>query len=345
MDLRADLFAPGGALSEIGAIKTPVHLNAQLCLHWIGTSAVCMLDMRFAWRLLMACQAMGADLFKMDRMSTLQGLRLSPWQIFEGEEALQSKFKVLNTSPLGGAIIHRNTAAMQLMLTAVAQSHCVGKADAHVARLDTPSGAVRVDAWRLCGYLGIQAPLHLLNQCFGVAGNESDHQHRVGQALSDLLIHRDRAVRLDKGELREVARQFILAGAMPQMHVLRDGGVDPSWTTGVMCQFKTLDDLAGLDRLIAGKVPSNPMLASTPAPLHIAAQNDNVGALIKLIEAGADIQVKDGSGRSLVQAVRDDGRQELMDVLRSWEVRRCALDALTEVTPWQAVSAKFNRHP
>lgn len=327
------LFQVDGIHARADLLRSPAEMTPQMALHWIASSTMTSMSHDLSTQVAEFCARFGASPLKTATSAAIRkgGVALAAVRTDElvaRDDACD--FDIVRLSPLGAAILARNTQAITV-LGSLIEDDDNADPDAEVAALRILDKSTSFDVWSLCGRLGILMPLEVLERAYRIHEFDPRQERRLGRALEALLLPRATQIANNlherkPGALEAVVRGFLIKGATPSPTSLLECGLDPAWMLGLMCTEGSAVHLKGLKRLVAGGYCPDPVQLGVKAPLHIAVEHDNAQAVIALLDAGADPKVMDDHGRTLEEAVHQDGRSNILDIIRVWTARRLALD-------------------
>lgn len=324
-DLRPDLFGDGERLCRVDMLRAPTETTPQMGLHWIAVSSVCSLNPDFALKFSSTCIELGADLLLKDVLTDIKksGASISA-------NTLESK--VIKINPLCSAILNRNTQAQVLFSGLLSEACSKGRIDPDTVgvHLQWRGKNYPLSAWSFCAHLHEKLPFELLQTGFRVDPESPQHVLRLSLALEHLLLSiaepcdTERLFNKSSGTIGGL----LVMGAVPDPARVRDLGVDPTSLLSLLCADRSIASLKSLRQLIDAKYPLDPLPKTHQKPLHVAASSNNGAALMALLNAGANPRIQDGRGLTLEEALHQDGRSEMIDMLRTWTARKFALDAM-----------------
>lgn len=295
-----------------------------MVLHWVTLSSAAFIALDLAAKLTHESIASGADPLHLDEIEKIREAQLDPATAQMLRPLPLTRIQAI--APLGSALLQRNTQAIVVLADALARKNA---ADASAPLLlgERDGLIVSLDAWKLCGHIGIEMPLRPLVDGFGPGSNFCAARH-LGAALEyALAIRREDIYQVQSKDTRHLARTFLHFGAEPSQEALRSADIDPAWLVGIASDAENLPSTSGLKTLIRLKFPLDPTDPHVQAPLHIAVATNNPAAMLELLDAGADVTAFDQQGRTVVEALHQSQSDEMVELLRVWMARKYALDA------------------
>lgn len=325
-ELRPELFAVGMPLSRVEQMPVPVSLSPQMVLHWLALSSAFALDTPAARLLIQECIGLGGDPMALDSCLHLRRAHLNPPEdvVCAG---MGHPLRVQSASPLGSAILKRNTQAIVGLSQAARAMSCYSDPYASVTRLVGAKGGIAMDAWALCAHMGTMVSISLLNTGFAIAADDEQHARQMGKAICVALRECGENAYVST-PTQTVVRKLLLLGAQPEHLDVQACGVDPAWVVTLVSDKDDHEHALALRQLIRSGFPLNPADPRVEPALHVAARCGNAPSLIDLLDAGANPRAKDSNGRTLEEAVHAEQNHEILNVMKVWTARRLALDAM-----------------